>query len=120
MQQTMSASQTNCRESCFQHPSLAKIHGDPTHHSLAKNEKECSKANEKSVGTPNLGGSLQGHLGLAGGTLACKRVSSGVPFLRPVLPVLPGLAQSTTAQIAKAMQIYTHEMDIFKACNLIK
>jgi hypothetical protein len=114
----MSASQINYRESYFQHPSLTKISGDPTYNSLAKLEKEC-KANGKSVRS-TLGGGNQGHLGLVSTALAYERSSPGVPFVRPTLPVLPALADSTAAQIADARHTYNDNMDIFKTCHLIE
>jgi hypothetical protein len=114
----MSASQINYRESYFQHPSLTKISGDPTYTSLAKLEKEC-KANGKSVRS-TLGGGNQGHLGLVSTALAYERSSPGVPFVRPDLPVLPALAESTAAQIADARHTYDDNMEIFKSCNLIE
>jgi hypothetical protein len=48
-----------------------------------------------------------------------QTVSPSVPFIRPVLPVLPDLAEPKTVEIAEATrQIYANEMDTFKACNL--
>ena len=96
----MSGSHINYRESYFQHPSLTKISGDPTYASLAKLEKEC-KANGKSVNsTP--GGGLQGHLGLVSSAVAYDRISPGIPFNRPILPVLPDLSTATAVVIAAA------------------
>jgi hypothetical protein len=112
------SSHINYRESYFQHPSLTKISGDPTYTSLAKLEKECN-ANGKSISS-TLGGSLQGHLGLVSSALAYNRVSPGVPFIRPLLPVLPDLANSTAPQIAEARQHYANTIAIFQACNLIE
>jgi hypothetical protein len=114
----MSGSQINYRETYFQHPSLTKISGDPTYTSLAKLEREC-KANGKSVRS-TLGGGSQGHLGWVCSALAYNRVSPGVPFDRPVLPVLADLAESTAAQIATARQKYVDDIVIFQACNLIE
>jgi hypothetical protein len=114
----MSVSHINYRESYFQHPSLTKISGDPTYTSLAKLEKEC-KANGKSVSS-TLGGGLQGHLGLICSAPAYNRVSPGVPFTRPTLPVLPDLTNSTAPQIAEARQLYADNMAAFQACNLIE
>jgi hypothetical protein len=85
----MSDSHINYRENYFQHPSLTKISGDPTYASLAKLEREC-KANGKSVSS-TLGGGNQGHLGLVCSPAAYNRVSPGVPFNRPALPILPNL-----------------------------
>jgi hypothetical protein len=79
----------------YQHPSLAKINSDPAYTSLARLEKEC-KANGKSIQS-TLGGGNQGHLRLVSSVLAYERVSPGVPFERPVLPVLPNLTNGTTA-----------------------
>jgi hypothetical protein len=114
----MADSHINYRENYFQHPSLTKIHGDPTYESLAKLEKEC-KANGKSVRS-TLGGGHNGHLGLVSSAIAYERSSPGVPFVRPTLPVLPNLTAATVAQIAEARIIYNENMDIFKACNLIE
>jgi hypothetical protein len=114
----MSAS-INYRENYFQHPSLTKIHGDPTYSSLAKLEKEC-KANGKSV-MSTLGGGHQGHLGLVSSIPAYERVSPGRPFLRPALPPPPtGMENNTQYQIAEANRIYTTDLGIFNACNLIE
>ena len=115
----MSDSLVNYRESYFQHPSLTKIQGDPTYTSLAKLEKEC-KANGKSVPT-TLGGGTQGHLGLVSSAIAYDRVSPGVPFNRPALPVLPDLTLPgiTQFQITEAHRVHTAEMTIFTTCNLI-
>jgi hypothetical protein len=93
----MSISHVNYCESYFQHPTLTKINGDPAYTSLAKLKREC-KAKGKSVST-TLGGGLQGHLGLVCSTAAYQRISPGVPFDRPILPVLPDLSNSTGAQI---------------------
>ncbi len=114
----MSGSQINYRENYFQHPLLTKISGDPTYNSLAKLEREC-KANGKSVRS-TLGGGLQGHLGLVCSPAAYNRVSPGVPFDRPALPVLPALDALTGPQIAAARQTYEDEIAIFQACNLIE
>jgi hypothetical protein len=114
----MSDSQINYRENYFQHPLLRKISGDPTYTSLDKLEKEC-KANGKSVHS-TLGGGNRGHLGLISSVLAYKCVSQGVHFVRPELPVLPALANTTGPRIAEARQTYTDTMESFKACNLIK
>jgi hypothetical protein len=114
----MSVSQINYRESYFQHPSLTKISGDPTYTSLAKLEREC-KANGKSVSS-TLGGGLQGHLGLVCSALTYNRVSPGVPFVRPLLPLLPNLTSMTAPQIGAARQLYANELVVFQACNLIE
>jgi hypothetical protein len=116
--QTISISHVNYRESYFKHPTLTKINGDPTYTSLAKLEREC-KANGKSVSTI-LGGGLQGHLGLVCSTAAYQRISPGVPFDRPILPVLPDLSNSTGAQIEDAWRRFEDDLISFNACNLIK
>jgi hypothetical protein len=103
----MSDSQINYRENYFQHPLLTTINGNQTYSNLAKLKKEC-KANSKSVQS-TLGGGNQGHLGLVSSVLTYKCVSPGVPFDRPVLPVLPNLTKKCT-----------DNMETFKAYNLIK
>jgi hypothetical protein len=114
----MSDSHINYRENYFQHPSLTKISGDPTYSSLAKLEREC-KANGKSVSS-TLGGGLQGHLGLVCSPAAYNRVSPGVPYDRPALPILQDLTGLTGAQIAEARQTYADDIVTFQACNLIE
>jgi hypothetical protein len=114
----MSDSLVNYRENYFQHPVLTKIIGDPTYTSLAKLEREC-KANAKSVRS-TLGGGNQGHLGLVSSIPAYERISPGMPFIRPLLPVLPPLDGATAAQIAVAQEQYDNTMTNFKACNLIE
>ena len=116
----MSDSQPNYREAYFQHPSLTKISSNLTYKtSLAKIEKEI-KANGKSVSSTLGGGSQGQHLGLVSSYSAYDRVSHGVPFIRPDLPVLPDLSNSTANQIAVAQEIYTKTMEPFKMCNLIE
>jgi hypothetical protein len=112
----MFVSQINYPESYFQHPLLTKISGDPTYTSLAKLEREC-KANGKSVNSA-LGGGLQGHLGLVCSALTYNRVSPGVPFVRPLLPLLPDLTSMTAPQIAAVRQLYAGELVVFQAYNL--
>jgi hypothetical protein len=114
----MSVSQINYQESYFQHPLLTKISGDPTYTSLAKLGREC-KANGKSVSS-NLGGGLQGHLGLGCSAFTYNRVSPRVPFVRPLLPLLPDLTSMTAHQIGAAKQLYADELVLFQACNLIE
>jgi hypothetical protein len=104
----MWASLPNYKESYFQLSSLTKISGDPTYQSLAKLEKEC-KANALSVPT-TLGGGNQGHLGLVSSISAYERVSPGVPFNRPALPVPPDLLQATVAQITKAHRLHAERI----------
>ena len=110
----------NLREHFFQHPTLSKIIGDPTYTSLALLEREC-KANGKSVPT-TLGGGNQGHLGLVSSALAYARVSPGVPFIRPRLPVLPDLTKPNTTgqQITEAHRLHLEKMTVFNTCNQIE
>jgi hypothetical protein len=110
--------QVNYRENYFQHTTLTKISGNPAYASLAKLEREC-KANGKSVST-TLGGGLQGHLGLVCSTTAYNRISPGVPFDRPILPVIPNLSNSTVTQINEARQLFKDNLAAFNACNLIE
>jgi hypothetical protein len=108
----------NYRETYFQHPTLTKINGDPTYTGLAKLEREI-KANGKSVPSI-LGGGSQGHLGLVSSHESYDRVSPGVPFTRPVLPVLPNLANSTANQIAVAEEAYAKTLHAFKTCSILE
>ena len=115
----MSASHVNYRENFFQHPALTVIHGDPNYSTLAKLEKEC-KANGKSVAS-TLGGGQQGHLGLVSSIAAYERVSPGVPFVRPILPVLPAnIGAGTQFQITEAHHTFDSALAEFHACNLIE
>jgi hypothetical protein len=111
------SSQTNFRDTFFQHPTLTKIIGDPTYTSLAKLEREC-KANAKSVRS-DLGGGLQGHLGLVSSDAAYARIAPGTPFQRPPLPA-PTATVGTAAVIAASRQTYEDQMDAFNTCNLIE
>jgi hypothetical protein len=108
----------NYRETYFQHPTLTKISGDPTYTSLAKLEREI-KANGKSVPS-TLGGGTQGHLGLVSSPQSYERVSPGVPFNRPVLPVSQDLGNSTGEQIRVARENAAATLESFKTCNLIE
>jgi hypothetical protein len=110
---------TNYRETYFQHPSLTKITGDPTYTDLSRLEKEI-KANGKSVHS-TLGGGNQGHLGL----LVCsattyERISPGVPFVRPIVLVLPDLVGATGPQIRDARLLFDDNTKLFTACQLIE
>jgi hypothetical protein len=109
----------NYRETYFQHPTLTKINGDPTYTGLAKLEREI-KANGKSVPS-TLGGGSQGHLGLVSSPQSYDRVSPGVPFTRPVLPVLPDLSNSSEKQIRVAAQeAHAATLQAFKTCNILE
>jgi hypothetical protein len=117
--QTVSiSSHVNYRENYFQHTTLTKISGDPNYVSLAKLEPDC-KANGKSVST-TLGGGLQSHLGLVCSTTPYNQISPGVPFDRPVLPVIPDLSNLTAAQIDEARKLFKDNLAAFNACNLIE
>ena len=109
---------TNYRETYFQHATLTKINGDPTYTDLAKLEREI-KANGKSVPSI-LGGGSQGHLGLVSSPESYARVSPGVPFTRPVLPVLPDLSNSTGEQIRVAQEAHAANLASFKTCNILE
>jgi hypothetical protein len=114
----MATSVPNYRETIFQHPNLTRIRGDPTYNSLAQLEREC-KANAQSVRS-NIGNGNHGYLGLVSSPLAYDRVSPGVPFVRPVLPVLPDLAAATAAQITEAHRLFSELTATFNTCNLIE
>jgi hypothetical protein len=109
---------TNYRETYFQHPSLTKITGDPTYTDLARLEKEI-KANGKPVHSA-LGGGNQGHLGLVCSAITYERISPGVPFVRPVVPVLPDLVGATRVQIRDARLLFEDNTKLFTACQLIE
>jgi hypothetical protein len=114
----MSATVPNYRETIFQHPNLTSIRGDPTYSSLAQLEREC-KANGQSVRS-TIGNGNHGYLGIVSSALAYERVSPGVPFVRPVLPVLPDLANATAAQISEAHRLFAELTSIFNTCNLVE
>jgi hypothetical protein len=108
----------NCRETVFQHQDLTKTTGNPTFNGLAQLEQQC-KANAQSV-LSTIGNGNLGHLGLVSSTLACERSSPGVPFVRPILPILPDLANFTAAQIAEAHRLFAEQTNTFNACNQIE
>jgi hypothetical protein len=66
------------------------------------------------------GGGTQGHLGLVSSALDYEHVSTGVPFVRPGIPVLPDFTNATAHQITEARQMHADNMAIFKECNLIE
>jgi hypothetical protein len=86
--------------------------------SLAKLEREI-KANGKSVPS-TLGGGSQGHLGLVSSPHSYDRVSPGVPFTQPVLPVTQDLGNSTGEQIRVAQENAAATLESFKTCNLLE
>ena len=67
------------------------------------------------IGNGNLG-----HLGLVSSLLAFERSSLGVPFVRPILPILPDLSQSTQAQITEAHRLFAVQTNTFNACNQVE
>jgi uncharacterized membrane protein YgcG len=114
----MSTSPPNYRETVFQHPHLTKTIGNPDYKSLAQLEREC-KANAQSVASTIGNGNL-GYLGLVSSALAYERSSPGVPFVRPLRPILPNLLESTGAQIAEAHRLFAEQLQTFNACNQIE
>ena len=80
----------NYPDTVFQHQDLTKITGTPSYTGLALLERQC-KANAQTVPSTIGNGNL-GHLGLVSSLLAFERSSPGVPFVRPVLPILPDLS----------------------------
>jgi hypothetical protein len=111
----MSAVTPDYRGTVFQHQDLTKITGTPTYTGLALLKRQC-KANAQTV--PSTIGN--GNLGLVSSVLSFDRSSPGVPFLRPVLPILPDLSQSTAAQIAEAHRAFTEQTMSFNACNQVE
>jgi hypothetical protein len=114
----MSANPPNYRETVFQHQDLTKTTGNPTYNDLAQLERQC-KANAQSV-LSTIGNGNLGYLGLVSSALAYERSSPGVPFVRPILPILPDLSQSTAAQIAEAHRLFAEQTNTFNACNQIE
>jgi hypothetical protein len=112
----MSSTQPNPR-AYFQHETLTKIRGQPVNENLTKMEKEVC-ANGKTART-TLGGGNQGHLGMVCSDATYERVSPGVPFVRPLLPVRGDLT-GTAAQIAANMQVYEDQLEQFNTCNLVE
>jgi uncharacterized membrane protein YgcG len=114
----MSVNPPNYRETVFQHQDLTKTSGNPTYKSLAHLERQC-KANAQSV-LSTIGNGNLGYLGLVSSALAYERSSPGVPFVRPILPVLPDLTNSTAAQITEAHRLFAEQTSTFNACNQIE
>jgi hypothetical protein len=96
-----------------------KISGDPTYTEVSPSSKKKSKQMANPYHPPLRGGS-QGNLGLVSSYLAYDRVSPGVPFNRPVNPVLPDLTGKTGPQIATARELHAKTSEAFKTCNLIE
>jgi uncharacterized membrane protein YgcG len=114
----MSAITPDYRGTVFQHQDLTKISGTPTYTDLALLERQC-KANAQTVPSTIGNGNL-GLLGLVSSALAFERSSPGVPFVRPVVPILPDLSQSTAAQIAEAHRLFKEQTISFNACNQVE
>jgi hypothetical protein len=111
-------SDINYKESHFQYNVLTPITGPPSYPSLKTLKKQIN-ANGQSVNS-SLGGGEHGHYGLVSSASEYERSSPGVPFVRPVQPVLPPLIGATTAQIAEARQLYSDELKVFNACNSVE
>ena len=114
----MSDSHPNIKENFFQYATLTKISGDPTYASLAKLSREC-KANGKSVPS-TLGGGNQGHLGLVTSAIVYETLAPGTPFIRPALPVLPDLDDSTGPQIQEARHTFAESTKAYNLCNQVE
>ena len=77
----------------FIHPTLTKVHGEPTYSSLRILKQEL-KANASRV-TSDLGGGAHGHLGLVL-TPTEYRIISEIPYVRPNNPSILTVAPGTT------------------------
>lgn len=88
-------------KTCFVHPTLTKVHGEP-HYSSLKELKNQLKANASSV-TLDLGGGGHGHLGLV---LTPHAMILAVPYIRPLYPgnlnILPGTSQHQVTRLTLA------------------
>ena len=112
----MLATTHNYRDTVFQHQDLTKITGTPTYTGLALLERQY-KTNVQTVPSTIGNGNL-GHLGPVSSLLAFEQSSPGVPFVRPVLPILLDLSQSTQeAQITEAHRLFFVQTNTFNACN---
>ena len=108
------------KTTCFEHPELTKIHGEPTFEKLKVVEDEL-KANAQSVYSP-LGGGQHGHLGLVIEPFQYTTVSR-VPFVVPPAPgaftILPNeqphVAQARLAQHEANIQIFREVTGVKKA-----
>jgi hypothetical protein len=116
----MSAPLPNPRDTVFQHYSLTRIHGTPTYGDIALLERQC-RANSQTVRSRQ-GDGTHGYMGLVSTATAYELVSPGIPFARPVQPILPDLtvAGTTAAQIDEALRIYNEATTIFHTCNLVE
>ena len=100
----MPATTPNYRDAVFQHyQDRTKITGTPSYTGLALLERQC-KANKQ----------------LLSSLLALNRSSPEVPFVRPVLPILPDLSQSTQAQINEAHRLFAVQTNTFNSCNQVE
>ena len=92
---------TDYKNTYFQHPFLTSIRGESTYESLSTIYKEI-KANANSVPT-TLGGENHGHLGLVISPTAYDRIAPGTPYNRPENPGFFDVVQDGTQyQIAQA------------------
>jgi len=114
MTQITATTAINFRETYFIHPTLTKIQGEPTYHSLQLLSQEL-KANAASVPS-NLGGGNYGYLGLLLSD-AQFALLSNTPFVHPVHPGTLTIAPTLTGpQIAAAKQTYEDAVKIHREC----
>lgn len=90
-------SNVDYRSNYFEHPTLTKIHGEPTYDTLQRLHNEL-KSNASSVPL-TLGGGLHGHLGLV---LSPARyaIVSNIPYVRPPPPGMLIIPPNATNQVA--------------------
>ena len=104
MSQLNATTSVNFKELYFLHPTLTKIHGEPTYQSLTQLHQEL-KANAGSVPS-NLGGGNFGYLGILFSDAQYTLVSD-IPFITPVHPgTFVPAANLSGPQMAAAKQAY--------------
>ena len=115
----MSTTNTDFKNTYFQHPSLTPVRGEPTYESLTRMYREI-KANANSVPT-TLGGGNNGHLGLVVSQETYQRIAPNTPFVRPVNPGVLGLLPNATQyQIAQQTATHNRNLKAFVECNLLE
>ena len=96
----------NYRETYFEYPELAKVHGEPDSESIFKLHNEL-KANAQAVYS-NLSDGAHGHLALVL-SAAQYALLTNEPFIRPVHPGALDIPTGTTGAMATVLKEEHHE-----------
>ena len=103
---------------CFEYPTLIKIHGAPTFQTLSTLKNQL-KANAQSVVSCNLGGGAHGHLGLVLTPTEYLTVSN-TAYETPILPVLTIPRNTDAADAVRRRDAHLEKVRLFREVNDVK